>query len=182
MCCAFSLNQNVGDFSLLFVSFHFVYGTIFKILIKHVRCNEFFGECSVKDVKPWHNQINNSVVRSFHVYLIQKSYSCIITVLVGLFAFFLLLFWRGACFFVFVCFAIVVVGFSSLYSFFWSRLVYLVAKMIRVWKDQDHRVQPLTQHQLQNFGYTHIIYTPLHMSMFTPDKVCNIGAGPKPKK
>lgn len=89
MCCAFPLNQNVGDFSLLFVSFHFVYGTIFKILIKHVRCNEFFGKCSVKDVKPWHNQINNSVVRSFHVYLIQKSYSCIITVLVGLFVCFL---------------------------------------------------------------------------------------------
>lgn len=88
-CCYFSLNQNVGDCSLLFVSFHVIYGTIFKIFIKHERYNDLFGKCSVKDVKLWYSQINNSVVRCFRVYLIHKSNSCIITILVGLFDFFL---------------------------------------------------------------------------------------------
>lgn len=94
---------------------------IFKIFIKRVRDNELFGKCSVKDVKLWHSQINSSVVRCFHVYLIHRSYSCIITVLGGF------------------------VGFFFPLCTFWSCLMYLEAKTIRVWKDlQDCRVQPLS--------------------------------------
>lgn len=70
VCCSFSLNDKVGDFSLLFVSFHFMYGTVLKIFIKHVRYSELIGKSSVKDVKLWHSQVNNSVVRCFPIHLI----------------------------------------------------------------------------------------------------------------
>lgn len=127
-CCYFSLNQNVGDCSLLFVSFHVIYGTIFKIFIKHERYNDLFGKCSVKDVKLWYSQINNSVVRCFRVYLIHKSNSCVITILVGLFDFFLFLVVLEEKMFRFY---FILIFFFPLYLFL-SCLMYLKAKIIRI--------------------------------------------------